>query len=54
MLHIVDPDEKLKVNKLRKVAPVIETLREKTLFQPFQNVAVDERIVKSKHRSGIR
>ena len=26
----------------------------KSLYQPFQNVAVDERTVKSKHCSGIR
>ena len=56
MLHVVDPGSENKVDKIRKVSPVIETFRERCrkLFQPFQNVAIDERIVKSKHRSGIR
>ena len=50
MLHIVDPGNELKVDKLRKVSPVINSFRQrcKALFQPFENVAVDERIVKSK------
>jgi len=56
MLHIVDPGDEVKADKLRKISPVINIFHErcKALFQPFENVAVGERIVKSKHRSGIR
>ena len=55
-LHVVDPFEEDENNKLRKVSPFISHFQEicRTLYQPYQNVAVDERIVKSKHRSGIR
>ena len=55
MLH-VDSGSEEKENKLRKISPFISTLKEKcqALFQPYQQVAVDERIVKSKHRSRIR
>lgn len=43
-------------DKLRKVSSFIEHFKNKckNLYQPFQQVAVDERMVKSKHRSGIR
>lgn len=56
MLHIVDAGTEDENDKLRKVRSMLETFRNKckSLYQPFQHVAVDERMVKSKHRSGIR
>ena len=56
MLHVVDPDEEDEEDKLRKVSSFLEFFKQKCkdLYQPFQHVAVDERMVKSKHRSGIR
>ena len=56
MLHVVDPDEEDEEDKLRKVSSFLEFFKQKCkdLYQPFQRVAVDERMVKSKHRSGIR
>ena len=61
MLHVVDPTEETEdVNepnyKLRKVQSFIEYIKGKckSLYQPCQNVAIDERMVKSRHRSGIR
>ena len=56
MLHIVDPCTEDKTKRLKKVNEFIEDFREKckSLYQPYQHVAVDERLVKSKHRSGIR
>ncbi|CAC5382238.1 unnamed protein product [Mytilus coruscus] len=44
-------------NKLIRVEPIIEHVRNisRELFQPYEKIAVDERIVKSKHKwSGIR
>ena len=44
-------------NKLTRVEPIIEHVRNisRELFQPYEKIAVDERIVKSKHKwSGIR
>lgn len=43
-------------DKLRKVIGFVNSIREKckALNQPSKHVAVDERIVKSKHRSRIR
>jgi len=56
VLHIVDPNTEDERDKLRKVRSFMDSFKElcKTLYQPFQHVAVDERMVKSKHRSGIR
>ena len=56
MIHVVDPAKEDKTNKLRKVSEFSDIIKEKCkpLYQPHQNVAIDERIVKSKHRSGIR
>lgn len=55
-LHVVDPHDEDKNSKTRKVDVFIEKCRDKckTLFQPYKHVAIDERLVKSKHRSGIR
>ena len=56
MIHIVDPSTENKKDKLRKVNEFANIIKEKcmTLYQPHKNFAIDERIVKSKHRSGIR
>lgn len=56
MLHVVDHTTEDERDKLRKVAGLLQTFKVacKSLYQPFQQVAVDERMVKSKHRSGIR
>ena len=56
-LHVVDPEtDKDKKNKLRKVAFLVEHFKKtcKELYIPSQSVSVDERMVKSKGRSGIR
>ena len=56
MLHVVDPATETPGDKLRKVASFINSFKKKCieLYQPRQNVAIDERMVKSRHRSGIR
>ena len=56
MLHIVDPLTEDPRNKLRKVESFVNDFKTRCniLYQPNQNVSVDERMVKSRHRSGIR
>lgn len=56
MLHIVDPNAETESEKLAKVNGFMKHIKDRcmALYQPFQQVAVDERMVKSKHRSGIR
>ena len=56
MLHVVDPANEPDGDKLRKINPLIDFFKGgcKDLYQPSQNVAVDERMVKSRHRSGWR
>ena len=55
-LHVVDPADETPGDKLCKVDEFIKMFKERcsSLYQPSQNIAVDERMVKSKHRSGIR
>ena len=57
MLHIVDfsKESKEKV-ELKKVEHFIDHMcqRCKELYQPSANVAIDERMVKPKHRSGMQ
>ena len=55
MLHTVEFADENPNDKLRKVIGFVNTIREKckALYQPSEHVAVDERIVKSKHRSRI-
>ena len=55
-LHVVDPANATPGYKLRKVEEFLAAFKErcKVLYQPMQKLAVDERMVKSKHRSGIR
>ena len=52
MLHVVDPATETSGDKLRKVESFVSRCKE--LYQPKQHVAIDERMVKSRHRSGIR
>ena len=56
MLHVVDPATEDPNNKLRKVEPFITHFKKKCseLYKPRQHVAIDERMVKSRHRSGFR
>jgi hypothetical protein len=55
-LHVVDPADEQPGDKLRKVEEFLAAFKERchASYQPSQNIAVDERMVKSKHRSGIR
>lgn len=55
-LHIVDPSNEKENDKLKKIRPYIDSFRQKCkeLYEPDQNMAIDEQLVKSKHRSGIR
>ena len=52
MLHIVDPATEAPGNKLRKVQSFLDAFKTRclSLYQPKQNLAVDERMVKSRHR----
>ena len=54
-LHVADPTTEVPGNKLRKVESFLNNFKErcKMLYQPKQNVAIDERMVKSRHRSSI-
>lgn len=56
MLHVVDPATETPGDKLRKVESFIDYIKSKclSLYQPRQHLAIDERMVKSRHRSGIR
>ena len=56
MLHVVDPATETPGDKLRKVNSFIDYFKGRclSLYQPRKNVAIDERMVKSRHRSGIR
>ena len=56
MLHVDDPANEPEGDKLRKVNSLLEFFKErsKELYQPKRNVAVDERMVKSRNRPGIR
>lgn len=56
LLHIVDPNTETQGNKLRKVQYFVNDFRSRCacLYQPGQNLAIDERMVKSRHRSRIR
>lgn len=55
MLHVLDSSAE-GAGKLRKVQPFIDYFKDKctSLYQPSQHIAIDERMVKSRHRSGIR
>ena len=54
-LHVVDPNTEDPEDRLRKVNAFITYFKSRclSLYQPKQNLAIDERMVKSRHRSGI-
>ena len=56
MLHVVAPAAQTPGDKLRKVDTLINYFKSRylSLYQPRQSVAIDERVVKSSHNSGIR
>ena len=56
MLHVVDPRTEDPGNKLRKVESFIQDFKNlcQSLYVPQKYVAIDERMVKSRHRSGFR
>lgn len=56
MLYTDDPATENNKDILRKLTPFISYFKAKcqSLYQPYQNVAVDEQLVKSKHSLGIR
>ena len=56
MLHVVDPFTEDDKDKLRKVRSLVEHFKERcmALYQPYREIAIDERMVRSKHHSGIR
>ena len=56
MLHIVDPANESDKDKLRKLTIFVNSFKKKcqNLYQPYQNVPVDKRFIKSKHHSRIR
>ena len=56
LLHVVDPGAETPGDKLRKVESFIDYFKSRCLdlYQPRRQLAIDERMVKSRHRSGIR
>ena len=52
LLHVVDPATEVLGDKLSKVESFVNYFktRRRKLYQPQQNVAKDERMVKSRHR----
>jgi len=56
LLHVVDPASEAQGDKLRKVESFVNYFKTKCkeLYQPKQNLAIDERMLRSRHRSGIR
>lgn len=56
LFHIVDPNTETPGNKVRKVQSFLMDFKSRYLsfYQPSQNFAIDERLVKSRHCSGIR
>lgn len=56
LLHVVDPETEVPGDKLHKVESFVNYFKTRCgeLYQPRQNVAIDEQMVKSRHRSGIR
>ena len=55
-LHVVDPTTETPGNKLRKKESFVNYFKSRcvALYQPRKQVAVDERMVRSRHWSGIR
>ena len=55
VIDVVDLRKEGKCNKLQKVAEFSEIIKEKcqSFYQPYQIVAIDERILKNNNHSGI-
>ena len=55
MSHVVDPANEDKSRKLRIVESFVNYFKSSCLplYQPRQNLAINERMVKSRHRSGM-
>jgi len=55
LLHVVDPALETPGDKLRKVQSFVDDFKSKcfSLYQPKQQVPIDEHMVKCRHRSGI-
>ncbi|XP_029183653.1 piggyBac transposable element-derived protein 4-like isoform X3 [Acropora millepora] len=56
MLHVVDPANEPDKDRLHEVNSLLEFFKArcKELYQPRQNLAVDERMVRSRHRSSVK
>ena len=56
LIHVVDPATENPNDKLCNVESFIDFFKSRclSLYQPRQNLAIDERMVKSRHRCGIR
>lgn len=56
MIHVSDPTELANNDKLQKIRPLLDHMASasKAFYQPNAEVTIDERMVKSKGRSGIR
>lgn len=56
MRHVFDPGKENEDDKLRKVSSFVNHFKErcKALYQLHQQIAIDELMVKSKHRSCIK
>jgi len=56
LLHVVDPGTETPGDKLRQIESFVDYFKSRCriLYQPRQNIAIDERMVKSRHQSGIR
>ena len=55
MSHVVDPANEDNSRKLRVVESFVNYFKSRCLplYQPRQNLAINERMVKSRHRSGM-
>lgn len=55
LLHVVGPGTEAAGEKLRKVESFINQFKSRrvTLYQPGKQVAIDERMARSRHMSGI-
>ena len=55
LLHVANPATETERDKLRKIESFVAYFKNRcsSLYQPRQQVAIDERMVKFRHRSGI-
>lgn len=56
VVHIADPSKECEQDKLYKLTIFVDKFKamSKSLYKPAKNVAIDERMVRFKHRCGIR